>query len=231
VLVTGCSGTASSPISSVTFKTPEEAIAYYFEGIAQSDAQKILQACAINEMGEKFKFALYTERLRALLPTQSLSPTDYPLYVEANKMQLTSQILTRVKIFAYSLLSHEDIAEGKTIVMDTERINNFMKDVDPKKLSGLEVKKIGLPDKTRMSDAKYLENAAQLASIYGADEYTERVALFSFDGNDYYLGFTLLRYGENWKISSQTSALSNANALGAPEKTTPDEFERMINSN
>ena len=65
-----------------------------------------------------------------------------------------------------------------------------------------------------MNDARYLENAARLASIYGADESTERVALFSFEGNYYYLGFTLLRYGDNWKISSQTSPLAGTSALG-----------------
>jgi hypothetical protein len=126
-------------------------------------------------------------------------------------------------------LSSEEVDEGKTIMMDAERTNSFMKDVDPKRLSSLEIKKIGLPNETLMNSAKYLENADKLARIYGADESTERVALFSFEQNNYYLGFTLLRYGDNWKISSQTSPMSNANALGAPEKTTVEEFERLIN--
>jgi hypothetical protein len=216
--------------SEMVFKTPEEAITYYFEGLAQADARKILQACAINEMSEKFKFDRYTERLRALMPAFSQAPADYPLYVEANKLQLSSQILNRIKIFAYSLLSKEEVADGKVILMDdTERINNFMKDVDPKKLTRVELKKIDLPNKSLMSNAKYLENAAKLAGSYGADESTERVALFSFEGNDYYLGFTLLRYGDNWKISGQTSPLASTNTLGAPQRTTAEEFERLIN--
>jgi hypothetical protein len=203
------------------------------EGVAQSDIRKIAQACAINEMSEKFKFDQYTERLRAFLPVQSQSPAEYPFYVEMNKMQLSSQIFNRVKMFAYSLLSSEKVDEGATIVLDaeaTERISQFIKDVDPKGLAQLELKKIGLPNKKLMNDARYLENAAKLASIYGADESTERVALFSFEGNDYYLGFSLLRYGENWKISSQTSPLAGTSVLGTPTKTTAEGFEEMFNS-
>jgi hypothetical protein len=225
LIATACSGTSASD---VVFKTPEETITHYFEGVAQADARKILQACAINEMGEKFRFDLYTERMGVLLPTQSLSPTDYALYVENNKVQLSAQIFNRVRIFAYSLLSSEEVAEGMTIVIDAERTNNFMKDVDPQRLARLEVKKIGLPDKTLMNNARYLENATKIASIYGADESTERVALFLFEQNHYYLGFTLLRYGEDWKISSQVSPLANTNGLGAPQKTTVEEFESMI---
>ncbi len=229
LITAGCSGTGAPLTASTTptpdqtgevvFKTPEEAITSYLEGVAQNDVHKILQACAINEMAEKFKFDLYTEWLQALLPVQSLSPTDYPLYVEANKMQLSSQILSRVKIFAYSLLSSEKVADGSMIFMtDTERINSFMKDVDPKRLSSLQIMKIVLPDEKLMNDATYLKNAAKIALIYGADESTERVAVFSFEQNYYGLGFTLLRYGENWKISNQVSNLAGTNVLGAAEK-------------
>jgi hypothetical protein len=213
------------------FTTPEEAITSYMEGVAQSDLQKILQACAINEMSEKFRFDLYTERLGGIfLPAQFLSPTDYPFYVETNKLQVSSQMFSRVKILVYSLLSSEKVGDGSAITnMDAARTASFIKDVDPKRLSGLEVKEIGLPNKTLMNGAKYQENAAKSALSFGADESTERVALFSFEQNYYYLGFTLLRYGKSWKISSQTSALANTNALGAPEQTTVQDFDSMIN--
>ena len=241
LITAGCSG-AGTPVtasatptpaqaSDVVFKTPEDAITSYLEGVAQSDIHKISQACAINEMSEKFKFDLYTEWLGgAFMPFQSLSPTDYPFYVETNKMQLSSQIFTRVKILAYSLLSSEKVADGAVINgMDAGRISSFMKDIDPKRLSSLGVKEIGLPNKTLMNSAKYQANAAKMASIYGADESTERVALFSFEGNYYYLGFSLLRYGDNWKISNQISNLAGTSALGTPQKTTIEEFESMIN--
>jgi hypothetical protein len=79
-----------------------------------------------------------------------------------------------------------------------------------------------------MNDAKYMENAAKMAKIFGADESTERVVLVSLDQNYYYLGFTLLRYGGNWKISGRNSHLANTDALGTPQKTTAEDFENMI---
>jgi hypothetical protein len=224
---------APAQASDVVFKTPEEAITSYLEGVTQNDIQKITQACAINEMSEKFRFDLYTERLGGLfLPAQSLSPTNYPFYVETNKMQLSAQIFNQVKIFTFSLLSNEQVSDGSPITgMDAQRTNSFMKDVDPKRLSSLVVKKIGLPNKPLMNNSKYLDNAAKIALVYGADESTERVVLFSFEQKTYFLGFTLLRYGENWKISSPTSALAGTSALGAPQKTTEGDFENLINGN
>ena len=237
LITAGCSGagvpgSAPEQAGSLVFKTPEESITSYLEGVAQGDIQKILQACAINEMSEKFKFDLYTERMGgSFLPAQSLSPTGASFYVEMNKMQLTAQIINQVKIFTYDLLSREKLNDGSLVTkMDAEGINNFMKDVDPKRLSSLAIKKIGLPDKTRMTGAKYLENAVKSALVYGADDSTERVALFSFEQNYFYLGFTLLRYGENWKINSPTSMLADIKyGTGVLQKTTVDEFESMIN--
>lgn len=182
LIAAGCSGPSPSatntvaPIATPTvtlYKTPEDAINAYMLGVAQADTSKILQACAINEMSEKFKFDVYTERLKAFLPSQSLAPANSPFYVEANKAQLTAQILNRVKILVYSLLSNEKVDDGSVIIlnatMDTERINKFMSDADPKKLAGLKVEKISLPNKTLMSSASYQNNATQNALTYGAD--------------------------------------------------------------
>lgn len=239
LIVAGCSTpTPVAPIATPTvvvasFKTPEDAITAYMQGVAQADTSKILQACAINEMSEKFKFDVYTERLKAFLPSQSLALATSPFYVESNKAQLTAQILGRVKILAYGLLSSEKVDDPASVIVitDTARINKFMQDVDPKRLAGLKVEKTGSPNKTLMNSTSYLNNATQIALVYGADEYTERVTLFSFAQNYYYLGFTLLRYGDNWKISSQVSPLANTNTLGAPTKTTVDKFDSVINGN
>ena len=225
---TAFTGQALDQASEVAFKTPEEAITYYLDGIAQNDIRKILQASAVNEMGGKFKFDLYVERLGAINPRDDLSPTEYPFYSEINKMNISSEILNQVKNLSYSLLSSEKM-DGSTFPADAERANRFIKEVDPQRLSRLEIKKISLPDKTVMNDARYLEIAAKDARSYGADELTERLVLFSFEQNYYYLGFTLLRYGANWKISSQVSPIGDTNPLGMAKKTTEEGFESVIN--
>lgn len=228
VITLSCSGITFD--RAAVFESPEDAITRYFEGLAEADFDKISQSLATDEMSEQFDFEAYTEMLGGIfLPVQSLSPTDYPLYVESNRMQLSAQNFSRVRLFTYSLLSSEEVEKGATIQgMDAERIEGFIKDVDPARLSDLEVIKIAPPNETVMDSSKYLKHAATIAHIYGADEFTERVALFSFEGDYYYLGFTLLRYDENWKIGYATSALSNASVMGAPEKTTQTDFESLI---
>ncbi len=79
---TDSSAPSPKQVADVSFKTPEEAIQSYFEGLAKADTQKILQACAIDEMSEKFDFGLYSEMLGGvLMPVQSLSPSNDPFYV------------------------------------------------------------------------------------------------------------------------------------------------------
>lgn len=213
------------PADGVSFKSPEEAVTHYLGGVAQNDVRKIFQASAVNEMGGNFKFAAYAERLRVINPTY-LSPSEYPFYAEINKAQLSSQLLNQVKNLSYSLLSDEQTGGG-IIQADAERVGRFVKDVDPRRLSKLEVRKIDLPNKKVMAEAGYLENAARIAAAYGADESTERVALVSFEQKYYYLGFTLLRYGAGWKIANQVSQLAGTSALGEAQQTTEEEFGRL----
>ena len=46
-------------------------------------------------------------------------------------------------------------------------------------------------------------------------------------GQYYYVGFTLLRYGSDWKVSEQVANLANTNALGTAQPTTVEEFNRL----
>lgn len=213
----------------ITFKTPEDAITFYVQGVAQGDFNKTLQACAIDEMSQNFKFDLLIDRLKAFVPYQALSPANAPLYVEINKAQLSAQIGNQVKYLVYGLLSSQPVGDGKIIPMDLNGANTFIKEVDVQKLTQLQVTKIGLPNKSQMATSRYTDLQAKIARVYGADEATERVALFSF-GSDYYVvGFSLLRYGDNWKIYSQTSAMANFSSLGSPGKISPDDFDKLIN--
>jgi hypothetical protein len=220
---------ATAQPDAATFGTPEEAITQYLHGIAQNDIGEILQASAVDEVGEKFRLDLVVERLRAFLPTTTLAPTDYPFYAEINKAELTSQILRQVKMFAYSLLSSEETASGAPIMMDAERINTFIRDVDPTRLATITVKRIdALPI---LNNPKALENSTALAKTYGADNSTERVVLFSFEGKDYLAGFGLLQYGDNWKILSQHSNYAGLSPLGAPQEITVEEYEQLVSGN
>jgi hypothetical protein len=219
---------AQSEIRNALFKTPEETITLYMQGVAQRNISKIMQACAIDEMSKKFRFDLSIARIQALNPFQSEAPSEYPFYAEMNKAQLSAQMLSQVRIFTYSLLSSEDMTKGTIIMKDEERATKFAKDVDPARLAKLEVKKMAMPYPKTMQRPKYVESVTKLAQVYGADEYTERVALLQFEGNNYLVGFSLLRYGNNWKIMQAGSPLANMPLTGATGKITESDFENMI---
>ncbi len=219
--------------ASVTYAMPEDAITAYFDGVAKSDARKNAQACAINEMAERFRFDLYTTYLGGYFnPLTALAPSNYPFYVAANRAQLSAQISRGVRIFDYSLLSSKIVLKDNAIDsvsgLDAAGIDAFVKDVDPKRLTSIKLEKIAPPYPTVLNSDKNKQTFAKQAAIYGADEMTERVALFSFEGNEYLAGFTLLRYGQDWKISSQVSILFGMNAEGAAQPTTQSDFQDLI---
>jgi hypothetical protein len=97
--------------------------------------------------------------------------------------------------------------------------------VDPARLGDLSVLDIRLPEPEAATDERYLENVARIAATYGADELVERLALIELDGETYGVGFTLLRYGDAWLVSSQASVLGNTSAIGTAEPMTRAEFD------
>jgi hypothetical protein len=228
-LRSNASAAAQDQSRAVSFTTPEDAITFYIQAVSQGDVGKIMQASAVDEASKDFKFDLYTARLKVLLPFQSPAPADYPFYVDMNNAQLSWQFLSQVRIFVFSLLSTENVADNSTIIIDADRTTKFMKDVDPARLAQIALKKIGIPNKALMSSAKYLTNATALAHVYGADESTERIALLQFGDSYYAIGFTLLHYGQTWKILNISSPMANTPSTGAPQKITVQGFDNQIN--
>jgi hypothetical protein len=220
--VMACSlGTGSS-------KTPEAAVTGFMDGLAQGKMDKILKTCAIDEMSENYHFDQYVEWLgKIFMPTQFQAPSEYPIYVEMNKAQLSAQIALQVKIIIYSLLSEENVTSGMTLQgMDADKVEAFIKDVDPQRLAGIQVVSIDLPNPETANESRYQQNSRKKAQAFGADEATERVALFRFEGRTYYAGFTLLRYGKDWKISQATSPMANI-TLGVQE-ISEDDYDTLV---
>lgn len=223
---TAVPGSRSAPI----YSTPEAAITAYLDGIKQQNVSAIFTASAIDEPAEQFDFQAYADRLQAMPLVTSPAPAEYPFYAEMNRVRRQNEVLSQVRNLAYSLLSTETIDGSIIANPGSERVQAFITDVDPSRLGGIELVEIGAPSPDLLSSTRYQENAAKQAAIYGADELTERVALLSFEGKHYLLGFTLVRYGDGWKVMSQTSNLAGTSALGTVTQTTPDEFAALIAS-
>ncbi len=226
LLVLGCPDTTDTDRNTdLVLKSPDEAIMHYFDGITKNDVKTILEACAIDEVSENFNFALFAESMDRVDFFSALSPANYPFYSDINRAYLSSQILSEVKMLCFSLLSCEDVEIVSP--MDSGRASRFMKETDPARLSSLKIQRICFPIKSVENSVIYLERAGRQAKLNAADEATERLVLFLFEESYYYVGFSLLRYGQSWKIKRQSCM--NTSFYGTAQKTTKEEFEDTIN--
>jgi hypothetical protein len=210
--------------------TPDEAVREYMAAVAASDAGRILDASAIDEMAEGHRFTESLDRLQAFIPNVMLAPAEYPFYVEVNRAQRANEIMSQVLMLAYGLLSGEAIDFSPIVPVDRAWAESFAAQVDPARLAGIEVMDARFPNPDLETSERYLQTAATLAATYSADELTERLVLLSFEGQTYSLGFTLLRYGDTWLVSSQSSPIGGTSTLGTATPMSVEEYEDVTSA-
>jgi len=216
-------GAASAAAASAVRATPEDAVRQYLAGVAANDADQVLGACAIDEVATHFQFEQQAVRLSAIVPTTFLLPTSYKFYADLNRYAQTYQIFAELRGLAYSLLTTKPVDQVITPVT-ADQAQQLVTDLDPSRLAGLTVVSVKFPVARFATDARTLSNFAAQAKVYGADEWTERLALFQLNGKYYAVGFTLVRYGSDWKVLNQISNLAGMPATGAAQQTTPGDF-------
>ena len=216
-------GAASAAATSAVRATPEDAVRQYLAGVAANDTNQVFGACAIDEVAAHFQFDVQAERLQAILPSTFLLPSGYQFYAGLNRYGQAYQIFVELRGLSYSLLSTEPVDKIITPVT-ADQAQQLIKDLDPSHLAGLTVASVKFPIAKFATDAHTLANFAAEAKVYGADELTERLALFQLNGQYYAVGFTLVRYGSDWKVLNQVSNLAGMPATGAAQQTTPGAF-------
>ena len=216
-------GAASAAPSSVVRTTPEDAVRQYLGGVAANDADKVLDACAIDEVATHFQFDLQAARLSAIVPTTFLLPSSYQFYAGLNRYGQAYPIFAELRGLAYSLLSSKPVDQIITPVT-ADQAQQLITDLDPSHLAGLTVVSVKFPVAKFATDAHTLSAFAAEAKVDGADELTERLALFQLNGQYYAVGFTLVRYGSDWKVLNQVSNLAGMPTTGAAQQTTPGDF-------
>lgn len=211
---------ADAKTSQTGAATPEEAVAQYIQGVIEGDLKAVFDAAATRDIARKFSFVRFVDRLRALPAYQSFLPTDDAFFVQMNEARAEQQIAGQVSNLVLVLLAGSlvDMERGMTAPVDGDWAADVEALLDMSRLGAIELFEIAPPDEELMASDRYQENAQRTAEMYGADEYTERVAVFGFEDSVYLLGFQLLRYGNNWYVLSQTSPLAGTPASGVPIK-------------
>ena len=205
---------AADPSPAPGFATPEDAVKAYLAGVTDADIAQVLASAAIDEMATGFDFTAYIERLRAWIPYLAPAPATDPFLIEMNRAQQTAQLLGQTRMLIYSILTAEDLEGGTVAPVDGAWAQGFIEQMDLSRLGGLVVETVAFADADLQATPRYLDNAAKQAAVEGADELTERVALVSLEGRRYQVGFTLLRYGDTWKVGWQSSAIAGTPATG-----------------
>lgn len=206
------------------YTTPEEAIAAYIEGVADRDFDAVIAASAVNNQSMKYDFVHQIGRIQTFT-RNALMPVTDPMFVEMNKVGLSARIAGQVQLLVYGLMTTKDL--GQPIKMDERAAADFVSIVRADRLSGLELVRVGIPSPETLNNERYQLRANQAAKDDGADTSTKRLALLSFEGLNFVVGFHLLKYGDEWSVSGQFSLFGGL-GFGQTKRVTPEEFENML---
>lgn len=211
--------------ANVDLTTPEGAVSAYIDGVARRDFKAIIAATSADKFSKGFDFVANVERVRALTPKEP-APATNPLFIEINRAEFVARIAQQMQMLVYGLMTTNDILHGGVVLMDRAKAADFANTVRAERLAGLKLVKIGTPKV--VNSEKYQANSVKSAKTLGADTATERLALVSFEGRDFEIGFSLLRYGDIWTVGAQVSLNTDGSTTGAPKRVTPEEFEKML---
>ena len=225
-LLTPASVAAADEQGALGYSTPEEAVRAYLAAFALADAEAILDTVAIDEVAERSRFDLLVEQVGAFSPLFQTAPSEYDFYVEMNRAAHTDEVLRQARNLAYSLLTDVDL-DAMTGDLDRAWAEDFVARVDPSRLDALTIVDVRTPDPERISSTFTQVLLARSAKSVGADEQTERVALVIFGRDTYAIGFTVVRYGDEWKVLRQSSTFAGTSPGGAARAITADEFDEL----
>lgn len=209
LFLSGCSETEFL----ATYVTPEEAVEGYITTIIAKDFQTALRFYPAEQIEEKFDKAAYKKRCQM----------DYSLSFEEEK----SDFAFKTGYFAVSFLLDEITVEPDTEI-NIEWFERFFEGTDMDKLEDLKIIRIDSPY-LRSCDilADEDENFKTIGEMWGANDYTERIALVSHNDKTYMVGFTLIKYDDSWSIKSTYSNYVNIPSSGGAQPIT-EEYMQYI---
>lgn len=215
-------------VAQPSLTTPEAAVKLYVESLAANDFAAALRACAVHEPAARFDFTSSMRFVIHFSPKLQKAPTEYPLFVEINELGAEAHVAAATKNFVYHLLTDRDPMGSQPVESDAE-IEAFVQAVNPARLARLRVVRI---DRAR----RLLTDSREAQAIFkgqatreGADETTERIALYELSGQSFWSGFRLSRYDRSWKIS-ELGASYGGPSEGGVRKTTAAEYEARLAS-
>ena len=223
LLATRAGGTGAA---SQRFATPEEAIEFSTEQVADGDAAAALTAWAGDTQAENLDLVGTLERLRAFLPSDTTSlPSDDAFFVELAKTTRTGTAADQYRRLTLSLLLPEEVDLDTTTILEPGDVSaqDIADALDSSRLASLRAERIDRAD----GPENAADHFAEMAALVGADEAREYVVLYEWEGETYLGGVSVLRYGDEWSIAGLTATLAGT-PFGTLEPTTTDDYEDLV---
>jgi hypothetical protein len=207
--------------------TPEATIHRYVKSLATSDLGCASQEFAAREHATRFDFKATVTWVRVLSPAILKAPSEYPMFVEMNELRALADMADASKLFIYGVLTDSAPMGSQPVESDAE-IQAFIEAVNPARLALLRVVRIDQPSQSTINSPSARLHFTEMAAREGADEITERIALYEFSGRLYWSGFLLCRHGERWKIYEFRSSYGGPLGGEVVRRTTSAEYEARL---
>ncbi len=232
-LAIGCYSQSQDPgyvdIPQANYASPDDAITAFFAGLSRQDYSKVMSALDIVDAARNFDFSKYSERLQAVM-WRSLMPTDSRMARDINVSLRLGEVSRSLEMLLYTMLIKDDSLDFASPVLlsgdkgNPRFLDDFLAAVDTNRLNGLKLLAIADPASADLlNNPRTIASWKALASIYGADQYQEKIALFRLNGRTMCVGFGLYRYGASWKISGFSSSLAGTE-MNAAKDMSEAEF-------
>ena len=199
--------------------TPEEAVSLYLEGLRNGDLAAVMSAFAWDTMREHTALASAAQLNGYYSGTNAwpVFPEGSELLEQLDLAELAKQRLNRLALSLADFLTDGAVFKDQQWVIQRKLPVRSEEETDAV---------YALFDETRMEQLGELgnirflppsdyvpgftqENARKAAEryrvLYGADELSDVIAVFTLGGEEYVIMPQLLRYGDRWYISSMNS--------------------------
>lgn len=204
----------------VDTSSPENVVGSFYDKLKDQDMEGALACFSSEDAAKNFDYESYVA-LYDLEDQDTLLPAEDTKIQLINERKLEGQAAGQIEATLRVIGLGEDtgrrsiqgVSSWQELGMETE---DYIEAVDSKNLKDLTVERVELAVQDVQNQDETQEKLEQEAGVYGADERREYVALFTVGETSYIQGFTLDRYGEDWRIFSLTSELAGTSSYGIP---------------
>lgn len=210
------------------FASPEEAIEFSTESLADGDAEAALSAWSAGEQARGSDFVGSLEYLEAYAPyNPNILPGDDDFFAGLGVVAREGGAADQIRRLTYSLLV-PDLSQDQVTPLsddDAPSAEELRDDLDSGRLAGLTAQRI-----ERLEGPERLtETYDRAAELVGADERREYLVLYEWEGETYLGAVGVLRYDDEWSIDAFSAPIANV-SVGIVTPASEDDFDDALAS-